>query len=137
MVGCWQSINSHTSILQPWSMFSGKKFYKGFVHLKKKYDAVKVKKRHLLSLRRSIFQSLFVFLSYCQETKSGFSSTFERQKCFFEMYNGLVKDFATKQRPWLQNERVRINVPPTPNHQNVILAFFGNICVSLLNNSVN
>ena len=53
------------------------------------------------------------------------------------MYNGLVNDCATKQRPWLQNERVRINVPPTPNHQNVILAFFGNICVSLLNNSVD
>ena len=29
-----------------------------------------------------------------------------------------------------------INVPPTANQQNVILVFFGNICVSLLNKSV-
>ena len=55
----------------------------------------------------------------------------------FELYKGLVKSFAIEQRPWLQNERLRINVPPTPNHQNVILAFFDNICVSLLNNSVD
>ena len=61
---------------------------------------------------------------------------FRASKVFFEMYKGLVKVFSTKKRPGLQNERVRINVPPTPNNQNVILAFFGNICVSLLNNSV-
>ena len=52
------------------------------------------------------------------------------------MYQGLVNVFATKERPVLQKARVRINVPPTPNLQNAILAFFGNICGSLLNKLV-
>ena len=52
------------------------------------------------------------------------------------MYQGLVNVFATKERPGLQNARVRINVPPTLNLQNLILAFFGNICGSLLNKLV-
>ena len=55
---------------------------------------------------------------------------------FFEMHQGLENVFATKERPGLQNARVRINVPPTPILQNAILAFFGNICGSLLNKSV-
>ena len=64
------------------------------------------------------------------------SLTLECQKMFFEMHQGLENVFATKERPGLQNARVRINVPPTPNLQNAILAFFGNICGSLLNKSV-
>ena len=44
--------------------------------------------------------------------------------------------FAIKERPWLQNARVRINVPPALSLQNSILAFFGNICGSLLNKLV-
>ena len=55
---------------------------------------------------------------------------------FFEMHQGLENVFVTKERPGLQNTRVRINVPPTPILQNVILAFFGNICVSLLDKLV-
>ena len=51
--------------------------------------------------------------------------------------NTVVNFFDTKQWPGLHNELVRINVPPTSNHQNVSLAFFGNICVSLLNKLVS
>ena len=69
--------------------------------------------------------------------KSQFFSTLERQQMFFEMHQDLENVFATKERPGLQNARVRINVPPTHNLQNAILAFFGNICGSLLNKSVS
>ena len=52
------------------------------------------------------------------------------------MHQDIVKFCATKKWLELQNARVRINVPPSVNHENVILAFFGNICVSLLSKLV-
>ena len=62
---------------------------------------------------------------------------FRASEIFFEMHQDIVKFCATKKWPELQNARVRINVPLIANHKNVILAFFGNICVSLLNKLVS
>ena len=61
---------------------------------------------------------------------------FRASEMFFEIHQSLVKLFATWKWPGLQNARVRINVPLIANHKNVILAFFGNICFSLLNKLV-
>ena len=61
---------------------------------------------------------------------------FRASEIFFEMHQDIVKFCATKKWLELQNARVRINVPPSVNHENVILAFFGNICVSLLSKLV-
>ena len=71
-----------------------------------------------------------------QRNKRWIFLNFEASENSFEMHQGIVNFFATKKWPELQNARVRINVPPTANHENVILAFFGNICVSLLSKLV-
>ena len=62
---------------------------------------------------------------------------FKTSETFSEMHQGIVKFSANKKWPELQNACVRINVPSTANHENVILAFFGNICVSLLSKLVS
>ena len=61
---------------------------------------------------------------------------FRDSEFFFEMYKGTVNFFATQHRLRLDKERVWIELMTIFSHQNVILAFLRNICVTWPNNSV-
>ena len=83
-----------------------------------------------------IFLAIVCTFNLLPRDKKWILLNFGASEMFFEMHQSLVKLFATWKWPGLQNARVRINVPLIANHKNVILAFFGNICVSLLNKLV-
>ena len=107
------------------------------LYISKKFsDYLNLRKMHLLcfgnlSKRRINCEKLIM-----RKDKSAFSLKSRQSESFFEMYKAMVNFFATKKSLGIHRERVRMELTPKFSHQNVILAFFRNICVSLRNNSV-
>ena len=71
-----------------------------------------------------------------QKEKKCIFLNFKESQNSFDMCKGTENFFATQQRLRLDRERVRIELTTIFSHQNVILAFLRNICVSLPNKSV-